>query len=1025
MQLYLRVQIGSPRCSVEGKYPAPLSIGRQEGATLFVIRDDRRVSGLHCILRVEQGRIVVENRSQNGTLVGDFPVMTVGGCQILQPGQTLQVGETLLDVSLARTDGPTISLQPPRDAEHTLSALSIRKFQSQGLESGPRPGLGDISAAPPINALLNPGWDARDKLTLESPGRSGARVKSPPGPGMPAFVITEEVPGALGQRWGGDLRLVSPTITFGRMADVLLDDLMISRQHFRLHRTSTGADVENAGSLHGVQLNGRRVVQRQPLRDRDVLQAGLFTLSLNFVGQDILVRVRGLEHETTQEATLSALATGVGRVDRAGAYPGGSSPYSGQGMPPGSPGAGAPPAVGGGHSMGMGMGEGAANPLSQPEGTLVVLPSQAEPKEGGRKRTAARWVPTSDLRYDSWLKGLVGTTGLGLLLFFLLGMGARGSALLSPGPLSEVHQSMTGGDCASCHLPGKADVSLGCLQSRCHANAAQPLPPEAQDGLPVSLTGIHLSVGEAAAIHPELPLACNSCHVEHRPTELALRSPPAGRCLECHASAHVDDTRFAALEPFERSELRCTACHVQHPKDQAPTLQEVPITSALLTAPPELENPPSSLPAVLTVWGGLSLAFCPPVGYGLWMWRKRKRLAEKVAAAARAAERENLPGPPKPQIPHVDPLKCVGCRACVDACPFDALDIVDGIAKLVSRPACHGVAICAEVCPTGAISMAATAVSPHQAPINDEFESVLNPGIFLVGDLSGLSLIKNAINTGVLAAETIARRPRRDDCEVDIAIVGSGPSGLSTGLRSAELGLRYVLLEQGSVANTLRHFPRSKLVFAQPFDVPLLGKVPMAECTKEQLLAMWDALIVRYGLKIHENEKVLTIERRLQGGFVVTTTQRSYTAAQVVLAIGKRGTPRRLGAKGEDAEKVLYNLVDAEHYKGKKVFVYGAGDVALETALALAGQKGTEVTLGYRGEKIDMAKKRNVDKLNAAAASGKMRVRPGVEKVLEIRPQEVVIQTIEGPVELSNDVVFACIGADMPTAWLKSIGVMA
>lgn len=978
--IQINIRQGSRKSSGPGPYETPLSLGRQEGEAQFIVRDDPRVSALHCLLRVVNGQLQVENRSRNGTLVGDHVLMEVGSTRVLSPGQLLQVGETLLEVKLweRAAELPAWRNMAPSQLEHTLTALRVRR------QAG-----GDVEVQLP----QKPALAERTLLTTVGQVLHGR------------FVVTEEVEGALGPRWGGELSVSSSSLKFGRVAEVLLDSLEVSRHHFTLSREGTRLFLEHHSARNSTRLNGRSIVGKVELQHQDVVQAGPFTCTVQRFGNDVLVRVRGLEHERTAEATLHALVIG-----RALNPSGNVVTKNNDNNPPQTI-----PLMERASAQGS---EGEEKTLVQ-----VQLSASQTPKEGElRKRTAPRWVPTSDLRHDSWLRGLVGATLLGGIWVLLLQGLTQGEKSLSPGPLSSAHAAVIGERCSSCHLSGTQDVSLGCLDVACHVDATQPAPPGAGDALPVPFTGVHLSLPQDPAAHGGLPLACSTCHAEHQGAE-ALRQISAGRCLECHAAAHADAAPWGEVANIPREEVRCTACHLQHPQPGEAPLKNVTAEQALVS-PQEVRQAEDRVP-FLSALAGFGLILLSPLVYALWRTRQVKKQRARDEIRRAQEERKLLPGPPKPQLPEIDPIKCVSCRKCVDACPFDALDIVEGSAKLVHKAACHGVAICAEVCPTGAITMKASEAPAHQAPIQDNYESVLMPGIFLVGDLSGLSLIKNAINTGVMVAETIAQRPRLNDCQVDIAIVGAGPSGLSAGLRAAELGLRYLVLEQGSVANTLRHFPRSKLVFAQPFDVPLLGKVPMAECTKEQLLAMWDALIVRYRLRVNEEEKVLKLERRLQGGYLVTTAKGQYSAGQVVLAMGKRGTPRKLNAVGEDCEKVFYNLVDAEHFKGRRIFVYGAGDVALETALALAGQKGTEVCLGHRGDKIDMAKKRNIDKLNAAALAGTLKVMPNISRVVEVRAKELILQGPEGQLTLPNDVVFACIGAEMPTAWLKEQGVMA
>jgi thioredoxin reductase (NADPH) len=372
---------------------------------------------------------------------------------------------------------------------------------------------------------------------------------------------------------------------------------------------------------------------------------------------------------------------------------------------------------------------------------------------------------------------------------------------------------------------------------------------------------------------------------------------------------------------------------------------------------------------------------------------------------------------------------CVGCGTCVAACPETGALTLRGKLAVVDNALCRGHGECVAACPVGAISLnAGSALNRVQVPLIDANFETNVPGIYVVGELGGRGLIKNAINEGKIAVEHVARmlppgepRSSGDDRTLDVVVVGSGPAGLSAGLEALRRGLSYVVLEQGSVADTVRKYPRHKLLLAEPVSIPLYGDLWIADASKETLLQVWETIVANTGLDVHPGQKVENVVR--DGDvFRVETAKASYRARRVVLAMGRRGTPRALGVAGEELDKVFYDIVEMEAFAGKRVLVVGGGDSAVESALGLANQAGTQVTLSYRGEKLSRVKDRNVEKIRKAIESGKVRTLFG-SQVREVRG-DVVVLDLGGEVTiLPNDFVFIRIGGEAPFAFLEKLGV--
>jgi thioredoxin reductase len=305
--------------------------------------------------------------------------------------------------------------------------------------------------------------------------------------------------------------------------------------------------------------------------------------------------------------------------------------------------------------------------------------------------------------------------------------------------------------------------------------------------------------------------------------------------------------------------------------------------------------------------------------------------------------------------------------------------------------------------------------------VRSNFESNV-PGIFIAGELGGMGLIRKAAEQGRQALEA-ARAALRGRAEYDVVIVGAGPAGIAAGLGAIEHNMRYKILEQeDSLGGAVYHYPRNKITMTAPVVLPVIGKVKMSEISKEELLDFWNGAVSQTGLKIAFRERMEAIDT-LADGFAVKTTHGEYHAKTVLLAIGRRGTPRKLQVPGEETPKVVYRLIDAEQYRGQRVLVVGGGDSALEAAAAICAQPGSKVTLSYRSEAFSRVKEKNREAIKDAQATGRLRVLLQ-STVSQIEPDRVHLQVKNEPATLRNDAVIVCAGGELPTNLLKKIGVM-
>lgn len=667
----------------------------------------------------------------------------------------------------------------------------------------------------------------------------------------------------------------------------------------------------------------------------------------------------------------------------------------------------------------------------------------------GRRRTAPRAEQTSDVRRFRGV--LVASVAAALAVLGTMVGTLDPATARSPGPMSRPHVA-AGLSCASCHV-GDAPVVQQCVG--CH----EPHP---------SVRPGHRALAQAGT------LTCTSCHHPHEDdggvaftpqgsvwrygpgaeqsveglravpqVEAEARVPvvPLSRCARCHSPDVIDDpvSRCVLADQRGLGLDRPTVCFDEHRAltgDAFSRADPVYERSRLwavardaVAAVPVVETPPTEQrPA----WWWLAIAAAAGlVAYGLarliarLLWRRRSA----VPAASVTAQ------PPQVRrLPQIDTTTCIGCHACVDACPYDVIEVRAFVAHVVRPDDCCGLTLCEQRCPNGSLVVTDGEPIEDRPRVDGQLESLDTPGVYVAGDLTGLPLIRNAINQGARAARAAAASlkaegPGRGDA-LDLVIVGSGPAGLSASLAAAEAGLRTVTLEQGSVAESIRSFPRGKLVFDQPLGLPLEGDLWLRESTKEELLAQWRRIIRARRLPIEEGTRVTAV-RSLPGPTPCFELHahteggdRRWLARRVVLALGRRGTPRKLEVPIPEtlASRVAYSMADARSFAGQRVLVVGLGDVAMEAAIGLARQPGTTVTVSYRGDGFRRGKGRNIEQVQRLVAAGRIDLRLRTE-VVAVEAETITLSGPEGPVRMPWDAMLVMIGSKAPWAFLEAAGV--
>ncbi len=379
------------------------------------------------------------------------------------------------------------------------------------------------------------------------------------------------------------------------------------------------------------------------------------------------------------------------------------------------------------------------------------------------------------------------------------------------------------------------------------------------------------------------------------------------------------------------------------------------------------------------------------------------------------------------QRPEIDHMRCLGCGACVQACPEQGvLGLLHGQAVVLHGAHCVGHAHCADACPVGAIAVTLADLEGRQdiPAVGDRLEVRGREGLYLAGEVNGRALIRNAVEQGRAVAAAVHADPRGSRGEgLDLLVVGAGPAGLACALEARSRGLAVELVDQESVGGTIAKFPRAKMVLTRPVELPVHGWLDENTYSKDELLTIWRSAVEEGELFVHEGERFLGAQQGPDGAWSVETSKGVRPARNVCLAVGRRGSPRKLEVPGEALEKVAYSLIDARAFQDQQVLVIGGGDSAVEAALALATQPRTGVTLSYRRDAFFRLHHRNARAIEAAQEQGRVRVLFESE-VRSIEPDSVCLQSAaEGELHLPNDAVLALLGGDPPIPLLESVGV--
>lgn len=420
---------------------------------------------------------------------------------------------------------------------------------------------------------------------------------------------------------------------------------------------------------------------------------------------------------------------------------------------------------------------------------------------------------------------------------------------------------------------------------------------------------------------------------------------------------------------------------------------------------------------------GIVFLFCAIIV--VFYLRKKKTTSQTTLKKVAIAKEEGLYEPVSLH-PYIDLNTCIGSAACISECPEkDILGIVDGKATVVNTSNCVGHGACFHACPVEAISLRiGTETRGVELPhVNTNFETNIK-GIYIAGELGGMGLIKNSVEQGQQAIECIvaSKKPAHENA-IDVIIIGAGPAGISATLACKKLGLSSLTLEQDSLGGTVYTFPRAKIVMTSPMNLPLHGKVKLYDTSKDELLQLWHSVIAEHDIKINENTKVEDIIPQEDETFkVITSNGDEFIGTNVLIAIGRRGSPRKLNIPGEDSTKVAYRLLEPENISDKNIVVVGGGDSAMEAAMLL--KDTNRVKLLCRSDNFTRSKPKNREKINEIIENKTMEVIFNSSLIsISDDSVQIKIKDQEAIIEADNDLVFIFAGGELPTKFLEKPGV--